>query len=245
MVLGMSHSKIFLPPLFLVMLLFCALHFRYSDILDQFRSRCKTLETVTIDSVVADAHYLDEFKLVGSDKKGGPNPKAATANVDRRGKEWGLLFERLSTCWIKGIKTRWDRTIAGTGICPICHRAEKPWHVHTNCPLLKELNLKLVNGPPSSALGPAPSPAPAAPLASSPPPSPGGRVAFADDQSFSGSVGSPSAPSGLMALVAEDNFDSDHEFCWTGDDNGFEYSPLVGSSSCKSNARVAPYPSCF
>ena len=48
-----------------------------------------------------------------------------------------------------------------------------------------------------------------------------------------------------MALVAEDDFGSDQEFRWTEDDNGFEYSPSVGSSSCKSNARVAPYLSCF
>ena len=131
-------------------------------------------------------------------------------------------------------------------ICLICHRTEKPWHIPTNCPLLKDLNLKLVNGPPSSAPGPAPFPAPApAPLALTPSPSPGGRVASADDQSVSGSVSSCSAPSGLMASVAEDNFNSDQEFCWTGDDEGFEYSPSVGSSSRKSNARVAPYPSCF
>ena len=48
-----------------------------------------------------------------------------------------------------------------------------------------------------------------------------------------------------MALVAEDDFDSDQEFCWTGDDNGFDYSLSVGSSSHKPNVRVAPYPSCF
>jgi len=48
-----------------------------------------------------------------------------------------------------------------------------------------------------------------------------------------------------MALVAEDDFDSDQEFHWTGDDDGFKYSPSVGSSSHEPNARVAPYPSCF
>ena len=240
MVLDMSRSKILLPPIFLVMLFLRALHSRYSDILDQFRSRYKTLETVTIDSVVADARYHDEFKLVGSDKKGGPTPKAANANVDRRGKEWGSPFEWLSTCSLNGIHTRWDRVIAGTGICPICHRAEKPWHVPTNCPLLKELNLKLVSGLPSLAPGPAPTPPPApAPMAPTPSPSPGGRVASMNDQSISGSVSFPSAPSGLMASVAEDDFDSDQEFHWTGDDDGFNYSSSVGSFSCKSNTRVA------
>jgi hypothetical protein len=70
------------------MLFLRALHSRYSDILDQFRSRYKNLETATIDSVVEDARYHDEFKLVGSDMKvpGGRTPKAATANVDKKGK---------------------------------------------------------------------------------------------------------------------------------------------------------------
>jgi hypothetical protein len=87
MVLDMSRLKIFLPPIFLVMLFLRALQSCCSDILDQFWSQYKTLETVTIDSVVEDAHYHNEFKLVGSDKKGGPTPKAAVANVDRLGKE--------------------------------------------------------------------------------------------------------------------------------------------------------------
>ena len=160
MVLNMSWSQIFLPPILLVMLFLRALHSHYSDILDQFWSRNKILEAATIDSVVEDARYHNEFKLVGSDKKGGPTPKAAAANIDRPGKEWALPFEWLSTYTTKGIETRWERAIAGMGICPICHCADKPWHIPANCPILKDLNLKLVNGPPSSAPHLAPSPAP-------------------------------------------------------------------------------------
>ncbi len=87
---------------------------------------------------------------------------------------------------MKGIKTLWVRTIAGTGIFPICHRAEKPWHVPTNCPLLKELNLKLLNGPlsaPSPALAGSPAPAPAA---DPPAPSPGGHVTSTDGLNAAG-----------------------------------------------------------
>jgi hypothetical protein len=54
----------------------------------------------------------------------------------------------------------------------------------------------------------------------------------------------PNTPSGLMARVAEDDFGSDQEFRWTGDEYGLEYSSSVGSLSRKSNADVAPYPSC-
>ena len=105
MVLDMSRLKIFLPLILLVMLFLCALHSRYSDILDQFWSRYKNLEAATIDSVVEDDRYHDEFKLVGSDKKGRPTPKAAAANVDRSGKEWASPFEWLSAYTTKGIKT--------------------------------------------------------------------------------------------------------------------------------------------
>ena len=47
-----------------------------------------------------------------------------------------------------------------------------------------------------------------------------------------------------MASVAEDDFDSDEDFRWAGDESGLDYTPSVGSSSRKSNGRVAPYPSC-
>ena len=104
MVLDMSRLKIFLPPIFLVMLFCCALHSRYSGIRDQLWSQYKTLETGTIDSVVEDARDHDEFKLVGSDKKGGPTFKAATANVDSSGKEWALPFEWLSSYTKKGLR---------------------------------------------------------------------------------------------------------------------------------------------
>jgi hypothetical protein len=128
MVMDLSCSKIILPPILLVMLFLRALHSCYSDILDQFWSRYKKLEAATIDSVVEDIRYHDEFKLVGSDKKtpGGSTPGASAANVNKSGKEWALPFEWLSTYDTKRIKVRWDRAIAGTGICPICHRTEKP-----------------------------------------------------------------------------------------------------------------------
>ncbi len=136
-------------------------------------------------------------------KKGGPGAWAVA--VDRSGKEWTNPFEWLSSFSIKVVKIWWDLAIAGTGICPICHRAEKPWHVPTNCPLLKDLNLKLVAGPPlHPALAAANSPTPASALAST---SPGGHIASTDDSALG------SAPYGLMASVAEEGYDSNPEFC--------------------------------
>jgi len=198
MIMDMSCCKVIIPPLLLVMIFIRALHSRYSDILDKFRSRYKDLDSATVDSVVADIKYHDSFQLVDhtkkTPKKGGPGASAVA--VDKSGKEWSTPFEWLSSFSIKVVKTRWDRALAGTDICPICHRAEKPWHVPTNCPLLKYLNLKLVAGPP-----PNPAPTPANSPTSAPAPassSPGGRIA-STDVSASGS-----APSGLMASVADE-----------------------------------------
>ena len=169
-VMDMSQCKVITPPILLVMIFLCILHLRYSDILGQFHSRYKALEDATIESVVGDDAYHDSFQLVDSDNK---HPGSR-----------GPPFEWLSSYNVGCIKTCWTRAVAGTGICPICHREEKPWHVPANCPLLKELNLKLVSGPPSLSSAPAPGgpPAPAlAPAASaapSPSPSPGGGRCF-------------------------------------------------------------------
>ena len=74
---------------------------------------------------------------------------------------------------MKGIKYCWTRTLAGTGMCPICRCAKKPWHVPANYPLIKELYLELVTGLPSMA-PPAPTTATPAPA---PTPSPAGNSA--------------------------------------------------------------------
>jgi hypothetical protein len=213
LVMDMSCSKIILLPILIVMLFIRALHSRYLDILAQFCSRYKVLESAMIDSVVEDVCYHDGFQLVGLDKKppGSCTPKASAANVDKKGNEWSMPFEWLASYGSKGIKTHWERAIAGTGVCLICHRAEKPWHVPANSPLLKESNVKLVNGPPSAAPSPAPAHAPTpTPSGPAPSPSPGGWAASADNPMSGSSTGSASAPSGLMAAVEED-FDSDEE----------------------------------
>ena len=38
-----------------------------------------------------------------------------------------------------------------------------------------------------------------------------------------------------MIVHAEDDFDSDEDFRWAGDESGLDYTPSVGSSSRKSN----------
>jgi hypothetical protein len=194
--------------------------------------------------------YHDGFTVVDHTKKkpaSGPGPcvpaaALANTNSDCQGKVWQTPFEWLAKYGIKGIKGRWTRAMAGTGICPICHRDKLPRHVPTQCPMLVELNLKLivclpVGGAPSLTPGPLPSPAPA--------PTPKGQAAAADAFSVSGSSGSSSAPSGMTVAVATavpptGDFDSNDEFHWEGNELGDEYTPPP-----KVNMRVASYlPSC-
>jgi len=243
MVVDISRCKVIIPPLLLIMIFIRALHSHYSDILDQFHSRYKDLEAATLESVVADVTYHDGFQIVDPKKnshQGGP--KASAVATDKAGKTWTNPFEWLSSFSVKTIKTPWDRAIAGTGICPICHRAEKPWHVPANCPLLKDLKLKLVNGPPTTpAPASADSPAPA-PAASPPAASPGVCVASANTPV---SGGSGATPSGLTATVEEDEYSLDEDmFRWMGDNEGLDFGAPLGSSD-KSNPSVSLYPSSF
>ncbi len=75
--------------------------------------------------------------------------------------------------------------------------------------MLAELNLKLIQvSPPAGS--PAATPTPAAS------PTPVGHSAVTNEASALGLVGLATAPSGLVATVAED-FDSDDNFRWDGD----------------------------
>jgi hypothetical protein len=102
-------------------------------------------------------------------------------------------------------------------------------------PLLKELNLKLVKGPPSP-----PSPTPVPP-ASTPHPSPGVSTALANNPPAGSNTGSGSAPSGLTALAEE--YEPDNNFHWDRDKDGFVYDAPPAFSH-KSNISVAFYPTC-
>ncbi len=72
----MSWCKIVIPHLLVVMFFLRSLHSRYSPLLDQFRSRARPLETASLDSIVSDVRFHDEFTVVGKDNK-PKGPKAA------------------------------------------------------------------------------------------------------------------------------------------------------------------------
>ena len=91
LVMEMSCCKIMLPPILLMMLFLCALHGCHADLLDQFHSCFKVLETATIDSVVEGVRYQDSFTLAGSKRSPPPPgsciPKSSAVYVDKQGKD--------------------------------------------------------------------------------------------------------------------------------------------------------------
>ncbi len=66
---ALSRSSVAIPPILQVMFFLCAMHSRYADLLSQFTSKHKDLSLATIDSVVADACFMDKFVVVGGKQK--------------------------------------------------------------------------------------------------------------------------------------------------------------------------------
>lgn len=145
---ALSQSLVAIPPILQVMLVLRALHSRYHDLLTQFASKQKDLASATIDLVMADARFMDEFVVVGGSKKpltpGTPfrTPAAASMVTDKDGKEYRTPWEWLASYNSPGIVSRRQRSLKGGFYCSFCHSSDK-YHP-TKCPLLMELGLKLV-----------------------------------------------------------------------------------------------------
>jgi hypothetical protein len=111
----MACCKFVITSALIFMFFLCLLHSCYDDLLEQFWSCYKPLEGASLDSIVADVHYHNKFKLVGSNKKvpasKGPKAAAAAASsaVDKQGKEWGNLFE-----WLASLNINASRSIGCT-----------------------------------------------------------------------------------------------------------------------------------
>jgi hypothetical protein len=248
--LELAHCKVVIPSILLVMLFLCARHDWYEEIVNQFWTCFKPIETATLDSIVSKKTYHNCFQVMVHSKKGklgsgsGPRvPAAASANTNANchGKVWQSPFEWLAQYGIKGIEGHWMRAMAGTGICPICHCKELPCHVPTQRLLFAKPNLKLLTCLPVASF-PSSSAPPQRPLPSPAPAPTSGRRAAANDASLAtGSLDSSSALSGLNVVVAlaappPGNFDLDDKYHWDNSDLGVEY-----DAPPKVNMRVAPY----
>ena len=151
---NLSWSKVSIPLVLIIMLFRHCIHGHYSEILDQFWTRHMLLETTNINLVIKNVKYLNSFTLhdpKGKAKSSARVPAAATANTDKNGKVWQSPFDWLSQAYgKKGITVCWKWALTGNGICPICQKSATP-HLPPACPLLKDLNLTLIQGPASSS----------------------------------------------------------------------------------------------
>jgi hypothetical protein len=254
----LSWLSVAIPPILQVMLFLWGMHSRYEDLLSQFGSKHKDLALATIDSIVADARFMDDFIVVkGKTKPGAPGPSpcstpsTAAAATDKDCKAFRTPFEWLATYDSGFVMACWHRSLRGDFYCAFCSGKDK--HHPLKCPLLGELGLEIIEvggqgggamsgsssrgSSGSGALGgvksASPSPPVAAPAAVVSPPVP--------------VSGSTSAPAGLTVAVKPNNGrdkSSADKFRWYGDDKGVNYKPngsvsdYVPSCSCVSTESV-------
>jgi hypothetical protein len=102
------------------MLFLWGMHSRYQDLLSQFASKHKDLALATIDSIVADARFMDDFVVVkGKTKPGAPHPSpcstpsAAAVATDKEGKAFRTPFEWLATYNLGFVTACWRRSLHG------------------------------------------------------------------------------------------------------------------------------------
>ena len=68
----MSQSAISIPPILQAMLFLRALHPCYKTIIDLFASKQRDISVASVDSIILDACFMDEFPFFGSN--GNPAP---------------------------------------------------------------------------------------------------------------------------------------------------------------------------
>jgi hypothetical protein len=73
----MCWSAVSIPPILKAMLFLRALHPCYKAIIDMFASKQKDISAASIDSIILDAQFMDEFSFFGSNG----NPDSVTDDL--------------------------------------------------------------------------------------------------------------------------------------------------------------------
>ncbi len=145
----LSWLLVAIPPILQVMLFLWGMHLRYQDLLSQFPSKHKDLALATIDSIVADARFMDDFVVVKGKTKPGASspspqstPSVAAIATNKEGKAFQTPFEWLATYNSGFVMACWCRSLHGDFYCAFCSGKDK--HHPLKCPLLSELGLKII-----------------------------------------------------------------------------------------------------
>jgi hypothetical protein len=227
--LALSCSSVAIPQILQVVFFLRAIYSRYQGLLNQFASKQKDLLAASIDSVVANAKFMDEFATVGANGKAihptstPRSPAVATAVTDCDGKEHCSLWEWLATFELGSILSHWRQSLCGGFYCAFCHLKDK--HHPLKCPMLAKLNLKLieVDGGSLGGVGIGSKSPANGTLASGSSGTPGAKMAAAVSHATLSKV-SPLAAAGMTAaLVADGDKDSTDSFCWDGDKDGVTF----------------------
>jgi hypothetical protein len=224
--LALSCSLVAIPQILQVMLFLRDIHSAYQGLLNQFASKQKDLLAASIDSLVADAEFMDEFATISANGKAihptstPCSPAVATAVTGCNGKEHRSPWEWLATFELGKISSHWRRSLSGGFYYAFCHAKDK--HHPLKCPMLAELNLKLIKVSSSSrgGVGTGSKSPLSGTLASGSSGTPGAKLAAAVSHATPSKV-SPLAPVGMTAaLVADGDKDSTDGFRWDGDEDG-------------------------
>jgi hypothetical protein len=206
-----------------------ALKSTYHGVVQDFRLGRHSLPSATLQSVVNQclAYDKDPWKgPIGKDGKPSCNPSASVAGISG---DQSNPYDALAKCSFGFHISRWRNACKdNSNLCMVCHNtSNKGGHHRKDCPILKQVGIKLVKQTPvdgnkaASHVGESPAPAPVpAPAAPAPAPTDGGSTA---------------TPGAFTAATEPDSYDSGEEF-----DYEDKYEGSVYSGKSKTNVSIYP-----
>ena len=203
----------------------------YHGVVQDFRLGRHSLSTATLQSVVDQCAAYDKDPWKGPVGKEGKQHRNPSASVAGSTNDRSNPYDALTKCSFGSHISKWRNACKDTSdFCMICHNtSNKGGHHSKDCPILKQIGLKLVKRPPAdgndpaSRVGESPAPAP------SPVPNPPAPAPASDG-------GSTTTPGAFTAATEQESYDSGEEFDYEGKYEGSVY------SNVNSKPNVSDYP---
>jgi hypothetical protein len=179
----------------------------YHGVVQDFRLGRHSLSTATLQSVVDKCAAYDKDPWRGPVGKDGKHPRNPSESTAGSTSDQSNPYDALTKCSFGSHISKWLNACKDTSeYCMVCHNTSNKGRHHTkDCPILKQVGLKLVKRTPAdgneaaSRVGESPAPAPAPAL---PAPAPGPAA----------DGGSTSTPGAFTATTELESYDSGEEF---------------------------------